>query len=464
MQRQIIIKLTTLLTFLLLTEITAASSLIVFVNREKQIDQHFISEYLPQIRQVAQQYKLDLKVTDGAQGVPAEVTVTPQIVFQNHLGRSFYVGRFSELSRLSNFIRTVRNNPQQQVKNSKENILTYQQGRSLTVLPVKITTLQHEISTENTIVDESAFESMLQKGFSRFNLEQSVNFTRTNRAFYLDVHPYLNSHNQLFLSYEIYSQFNCVEPLISKLAEPIEGALSNQEKLWQQLGTMLEDQVFEIIAQNLTGDGFTAVATETTTKAWPVVQNDGSTKGADAITLGTDWQYAEAVDAQTPIVQFNFFAPLDNYAGEVTNMKGQMRWTDRTSLSGSFQVSTKDVTMGEANYDKNVHRKYLKIFKYPRASFTFKNALIDLDEISEGQTQAYTVDGAFTMMKKTYPIKVKTSIEPFTGKDGSPMLLVTASFDVNIFEKFGINGPDGPDDAKKNMHFSTRFLMAKTRR
>ena len=456
MQQLKIIQFSTLL--MLLTSTVMANSLMVFVNRGQEIDQHFISEYLPQIREVATQYKLELQVIDETAGIPPEVTVTPQIVFQNQLGRSYYVGRFSELSRLSNFVRTVRNNPQQQAPNSREDILTYREGRSVTVLPVKITSLQYE-ATDQQAIDATRFSKLLTKGFSRFEVQPSVDFFRTNRAFYLDVHPYLDANEKLYLSYEIYSQFNCVEPLISQLSIPLSGDFTNQEQLWQQLGEVLENEVFKIIGNNVTGDGFSPIATDIATAPWPVVDPKGATVAQTSYELGTEWTFAGPVDAQTPIVQFNFFAPLDNYAGEVTNMTGSMNWTDRNLLSGDFEVSTKDVTMGEDNYDKNVHKKYLKVFKYPSASFRFKDAQIDLDAVSNGLPQAYTVGGSFTMMKKTYPIEVKTAIEPFTGEDSSPMLLVSASFDVNIFEKFSIKGPDGPDDAKRNMHFSTSFLM-----
>ena len=460
MQQRITRKLTTLLIALLLTAPVMAASLKVYLNREQKIDQHFATTYLPQIEEMARQYALELEIIDGAEALPAEITVTPQIVFENRLGRSFYVGRFSELSRLGNFIRTVRNNPQQQAENVKTDILTYRDGRSVTVLPIKITPLTTENGNDEASADaETKFMQLFQKGFEQFAVEASVNFSRTNRAFYLDVHPYANAAGQLFLSYEIYSQFNCVEPVLSQLSEPLVGDLSNPAAVWQKLAIKMEESVFDIISNNLAGDGFTAIPSTTTPTPWPKLNNDDNTTTTQSYTLGNDWTFGGAVDAQSPIVQFNFFAPLDNYAGEVTQMEGELHWEGRNQLSGAFEVNTRDVTMGEENYDKNVHKKYLKVFRYPKATFKFENAMIPLDDIANGTYQAYTVQGEFTMMKRTYPIDVKTSIEPFTGESGEAMLLVTASFDVNIFEKFSINGPDGPEDAKRNMHFSTRFLM-----
>ena len=62
MQQHTIIKittwLTTMLTLLLLTGTARANSLIVFVDRTQKIDQHFISEYLPQVKEIAEKYSL----------------------------------------------------------------------------------------------------------------------------------------------------------------------------------------------------------------------------------------------------------------------------------------------------------------------------------------------------------------------------------------------------------------------
>ena len=206
--------------------------------------------------------------------------------------------------------------------------------------------------------------------------------------------------------------------------------------------------VNQLIMEDLKGDGFSPVPTNTLNTNWPKVMASTDNKFTKTVTeLANQWQVDGALDMNTPIIQFNFFAPLDNYAGEVKKMDGEISWEGDQLLSGKFKVSTKDVTMGEATYDKNVHKKYLKVFRFPLASFKFQNAIVPISEIKNGPVKAFDIEGSFTMMKKSYPVIVKASLEPFTSETGETKLLLNVNFDVNIFEKFNINGPDGPEDA-----------------
>ncbi|MEL6558439.1 MAG: YceI family protein [Bacteroidota bacterium] len=449
------------LAFVILSTALFADNLVVFVNESQPIDKHFINTYLDEIKQLADQYQLDFILKNISDGAPDEITITPQIVFQKGEEKSFYVGRYSETSRLANFIRTVRNRTPKVKTQKKQNILTLRAEKAITVLPLKITALSGSGNVTQELKDQlNQTVVAFYNGFESFELEKEVTFTKTNRAFYLDIHPYISSDDSLFLSYEIYSQFNCVEPVISKLKQPISGLWTDQKALWKTLGTEMESVVMQLITSDLNGDGFSEVPANTNYSAWPESVVDNNRRILIPVSLTSrNWQVAGAFDAKTPLIQFNFFAPLDNYAGEVKKLKGNITWESDRILSGSFTVNTKDVTMGEATYDKNVHKKYLRVFRFPLASFSFKNAEVPLSAIIENPMQAYEIEGEFTMMKKSYPVRVKASFEPFTDENENTKLLVNVNFDVNIFEKFNINGPDGPADAKSNMHFAMTFLM-----
>lgn len=447
--------------FSILSSALLADNLVVFVNGSQAIDKHFIDTYLDEIKQLADQYQLAFILRDVSNGAPEEITITPQIVFQKGEEKSFYVGRYSETSRLANFIRTVRNRTPKVKTQIKQNILTLKSEKAVTVLPLKITALSSPEAVTRQWQDQLNETAVaFYNGFESFELVNEVIFTKTNRALYLDIHPYKSSDDSLFLSYEIYSQFNCVEPVISKLNEPVSGLWANQQVLWETLGRQMESDVMQLITTSLIGDGFSEVPANTNSSAWPESIVDNSIKILKPISLTSkNWQVAGALDDKTPLIQFNFFAPLDNYAGEVKKLTGNINWESDRFLSGSFTVNTKDVTMGEATYDKNVHKKYLKVFRFPLASFSFKNAEVPLAEIMKNPMQAYAIDGEFTMMKKSYPVRVKASFEPFTDEGEATKLLVNVNFDVNIFEKFNIIGPDGPVNAKSNMHFAMTFLM-----
>ena len=86
---------------------------IVFVQPgASAVDRTFQRDRLPEIRAIAEELGAALRVVDARRGAPAEVSLTPLIVYQNHRGRSIYQGRYSTAPRIRNLIRTARVAPQ----------------------------------------------------------------------------------------------------------------------------------------------------------------------------------------------------------------------------------------------------------------------------------------------------------------------------------------------------------------
>ena len=123
-----------LFVFLLLPPYTHAASeteqLIVFVQPDaSEVEKAFRERRLPEIRKLAEAMGVSVHVVDARKGSPAEVGITPLIVYQNHRGRSIYQGRTNTPQRIRNFIRTSRFVPQEKEPNRREDIPILQEGR-----------------------------------------------------------------------------------------------------------------------------------------------------------------------------------------------------------------------------------------------------------------------------------------------------------------------------------------------
>ncbi|MEM1407776.1 MAG: YceI family protein [Bacteroidota bacterium] len=440
------------------------AQIVVFVDASKELDRNFMEEYYDSMVETAQGLEIDIVKFDVKNGAPEEITITPQIIFQNKFGRSFYIGRYAELSRFKVFLRTVARNPQTDKSNLKTEIMTYINGRSTTALPVKITELTGSFSGNKKEFHGKALAA-LYSGFEKFALKAQLDFKRTNRLFYLDVHPFVSEEGKLYLSYEIYSQFNCVVPVYSRLSSPFVAEFTDYENAFRQLAKILEGEVFRISQTSTIGDGFTPVAKTTAVTTWESLglalkKGEGSIQaGRIAIeNIGDNWRVMGEIDKLTPIVQFNFYAPLDNYAGEVKQLAGTLNWNDNL-LSGRFVVDTRDVTMGEETYDKNVHKKHIKVKRFPGASFVFEDFKWHRNDILTPDAGARLISGTFSFMGKEQEIEATTQIVPVVEKNNEVRLLITSEFDLNVYEHSKVDGPDGPKDARENMQFKLNFVM-----
>lgn len=440
---------------------TGDQQLIIFTQVE---DTFFVKNTLPKIMDLAKNKKIVVKLQDAKNGLPEGINATPCLVYQNALGRSIYAARYTEFSTIENFIRTSRVVPQQQVVNEKRDVLAMQQGRLQVIAALKITALQGEKlngfdENEFQVFAKKTIDSVMQK----FDNQLLVNLSKTDRVFYFDLHPYLDKQGELFLTYEIYSQFSCIQPIFSRLNLPVHGDWRYRNILLAKVAEIVETEILRQLKQSKNGDALSPVSNETPIKTWSELNLDlpKSTSTNNVVSSDTplkkNWTYAGAIDPDVPALQFRFMSPLDRYVGEVKRLKGDLQLNDNQQLiSGFFEVETNSVTMGIPDFDEKIHKKYIKAPKFPKATFRF-NDLQNLPKIAWNKTTSCEVYGDFTMVGKTKKVAMQTQLTPTMADNGEILLLVQATFSLNITDDFGINGPDGPEIAKKTMNFNLNF-------
>lgn len=441
-----------------------AEELIIF---SQAADQHFLEYTLPKIAAYCKEKGIRLMEKNVHEGTPENIVSTPAIIYQNYRGRSIYTSRYAEFSTIKNFIRTSRVVPQSEGKIQAREVLIWQNGRTKIAAKTKITDLKgkHSAKIQQTDFQDQA-QKALAKGMNRFVQQQETSLSKTDRVFYLDMHPYQDATGKCYLSLELYSKFSCKTPVFTNLSQPLIGTVDHFEALFEQAGLIFQQEIIHQMTASKIGDAFTPIATNIAVVTWKAL--DVALPPAPVIdlnlvdipkTLPTDWVFKSAIDEETPIVQFRFIAPLDRYVGEIRKIDGRLKLTPQQALeSGNFVADMQSLTMGMEDFDKNVLGKYIKAYKFPASSFTFSNA-VQSPALKIGETTFIKINGLFKLMKKEQPVEVSAQITPIIGVDGDIVLQVSAAFFLNVVDDFGIKGPDGPSPARKMMSFDLNFLM-----
>lgn len=459
-----------IINFLLLLSIscvgfTQKEQLIVFA--QKHMDVCFTQAHLPDIRSFAASEDIEFIERDITEGLPPEITTTPAIIFQNGKGRSIYAGRYAELNTIQNFVRTARLRATQTVNLQRQNIFLWADGRAKIAVSVKLTSLiGPELHQVDTIGFYARALQAMEKRMQLFQWTRTVELKRTDRSFYLDLHPYINEEGQLFLGMAIFSQFNCITPLFQNFEQIMPGPFATFEQLFERVGEQLERLIQEQLKQSTIGDAYSAIPASIPAVSWktiglslPALEENKYCAISSDQSLPKNWEYAGAIDAKIPTVQFRFMEPLERYSGEMRKMQGNLKLNNEGLIeSGYFEVDTRSMTMGMESLDKKVLKSYLKAKRFPKSSFRFINTQ-GLNTLRWGMTSSLAIEGIFYLMKYKKRIVVKAMITPLVDELGNPLLSVQANFELNITDDFGIAGPDGPDPAKKMLLFNLNFLM-----
>ncbi|MEM7036259.1 MAG: YceI family protein [Bacteroidota bacterium] len=445
--------------------------LVVFVDQNgSSVTQDFQENYMPRIDSLAKAQGLQVKVQQVANGAPADVKYTPSIFFQNFRGRSLYVGRYHYVDKLKTFIRTVKRLPQQKVDNEKHDVLVWKKGRATVYSPVKITDIKGDVPEG---FDQEKFKQAalkaLEKGASEYKLHSTFNAQREHRAMYMAFYPYRGTDGQLFISMEMYSQFNCIVPVFRRFDAPLEGTWRGYKKAFAQAGKEMEAEMLKQLASVEKGDGLLPVMPDAG-KNWADLglnlpeppANAAATAVDPNMKLAQKWTVDGPVEAGVPLINFHFLAPVDYYAGEITEMEGRLELGPKASVAnalGKFTVPMEALTMGDESLDHSVHN-IIAIADHPKASFTFqKMNFVEQENLTFGMMTQFSVKGEMDFYGVKAPIDVAAQMEPVLNEAGEPRLQVYATFELRLKERYDIDGPDGPDPAKDTMKFYLNFLL-----
>ncbi len=445
--------------------------MVVFLGDAKNpVEKDFKEKYLPQIKEMAKTQGISVTEKNIVKGAPEQVKFTPAIFFQNHLGRSLFIGRYQNIDKVRTFVRTVSRMPQGQATNEKHDVLVWEKERARIYSPIKLTPLDGVIPPG---FDQAAFHKAgleaLAKGASNAQLQALFTAQRNDRAMYLALYPYHGTDGKFFLSAEMYSQFNCIEPIMKRFDKPFEGTYAAWQKVLEEAGGVLQAEVFKQLASTTKGDGLVPVPAKTLTKTWeelglnlPKAPEGAAANAASNVKLGTSWEFAGPVEPGAPVLNFSFLAPVDNYAGEIKVLFGDLEFSDGPNIEntiGKFGIETASLTMGDFGLDSHV-KEMIAMLEHPKAFFTFEKMLsMEQPKLAFGTLTQFALRGELDFMGIKSPIDVTAQMEPVLDDQGAARISVYASFSLRLKEKYQIDGPDGPSPSNDTMQFFLNFLL-----
>lgn len=448
-----------------------SGQLIVFVQPESSpVSDYFRQHALPEIRKLAGTMDVSMHEVDARAGSPAEVSLTPLIVYQNYRGRSIYQGRTTTPARIRNFMRTSRFVPQGKELNRRENTPVWTRGRSRVWAPLKVAPVSGK---KPAGYDHEAFVATALKniaqGFEKFRMQKAVELSRADRGFYMDFNPWLSDDGTLYLTVVVFSQFDCKAPVFSK---KIIGPWKQREDLFRRAAGTGEDAVVRIAADPASGDSFEPVKTSTPRKTWeqigfplPPAPKVKTARTDFSAEVPRNWVLAESGPDDPPMIQFRFPPPLDNYAGEVKSGRGEISLPENRLVdgaSGFIEIDTRgNITMGDPRLDEAITGSImLYAKKFPAARFDVEKISGDGKPIAYGRLSPAFVAGRFTLKGKSIPLTSMTQIEPVMAAEGRPHLLVSGKFKIDL-RTFDIEGADGPAPARHTLRFDLNLILKK---
>jgi len=452
-----------------LAALVAAAHVVVFRQDGSLAERDFEAKALPRLRELAAGRGIAVELRDAKLGAPAEIHTTPSIVYQDAQGRSIYRGRYSDLDRVAQFLRTVAASPLANAETPQDEMAVWRRGRAAVIAPIKITPLSGTIPARH---DEQAFAQRARRailsGFTRFRTAVKVVSGPSDRAFYMDFHPYRDAAGKLFVSTAIYSGFNCVDPVFRGFDEPVAGDWSNLDDVFRRAGKMLEDRVAQLSVSSEIGDAYDPVPSEAPKASWESLglalpkATGVAVKRSAAIAIPPRLVVDEARASDPPRLEFRFAPPLDTYNGEVRVLSGAIVLNDRSRLRGAtgrLEADTASVTMGNKTLDAELRGSMLKVDAYPRATFVLDPVEAADGALTPGAPTPFTATGRLEMLGKAVPLSVSAQAEPGLAEDGTPRLDVRAKFRVRVGAAFGLKGPDGPSPANDTLEFDVRLSL-----
>jgi len=461
------------LAFVLTAPLSAQNGelLLFFQAGDNVVTQDFKDVHAPKIREMAEAQGISVKEIALKDEVPELIHFTPAIVFQNHLGRSLYVGRYHYVDKIKTFIRTVKRMPQREAVNKKHDVVVWENGRTTIVTPVKVTDLTGELPKN---FDQAEFHkkalAAIDKGMDKYNFQEHYDAVRTDRLMYTALYPYRSEDGKLFISTEVYSQFNCVDPVYKEFDEPVSGNWKDWEKVFAEAGKMLQGKIIEQLESVERGDGLVALEKGVKVKSFdkmghPLPEKpEGLSQDFSAVdvTLANTWKMAGPISDEVPVVAFAFLPPLDYYAGEINKVNGTLKLGADRSVDGSiaaFTATLKDLTMGDESLDEHIG-EMIDLIDYPEATFTFKSInVLDQPQINWGAVTQFMVEGSLDFKGIQAPLSVSAQLEPVLTEAGEQRLQVFASFRLPLRKNYDVEGPDGSKEASDNLDFQLNFLL-----
>lgn len=393
------------------------------------------------------------------QGFPVEITSTPAYAYQSSKGRAIYSGRHDSAEAIGQFIRRSQVEPKKMVADEKLDVLVRQRGRQHIALPIKLTSpTGNEAPAELPERLQRQITASLQS-VSGFKQRPDVTLTALDRRIYLDLHPFRKADGSYAISYALFSQFDCHNPVSDNFGKPV--MLRNDDGIdVEKLALAITADLKKMLDANA---GFVPrpVGTAVSVSDWSaigfalspeVASNQPTESFRTPVSVMGDYRAALSTD-DPPGLYFSFPSPLDRYSGEVRELTANFDFdTQVSAVSGSVTLPVASIATGSGSLDTYVLGDILRSGKFSTASLVFDQVVL-AGNWFPGVAKKASIPASLTVRGKTFPVTIAASFTP----NEAGLLSVIADFELDFKAIFNSPGPDGPDDIRRRLGFQAAF-------
>lgn len=242
--------------------------LIIFLQHGRSMTEDFKRNVLPEIEDYAKQKNIQMEILDARDGAPADIKLTPAIVYQDHRNRSVFRGRYRKTNQLTAFIDSATKSSQTEVADFQENTPTWNIGRATLTAPLKMMALTGKVPEDfnQEAFNREAYQSIIA-GMQYFSLNDKADISRYSKAFHMEFYPEKTKDGLLLVTMKLYSEFDPEHPVFETKI-PSGGEWKEQDAVFRKAGNRIEKALVAQISNWDNGDGFDTLSDKTPVKSW----------------------------------------------------------------------------------------------------------------------------------------------------------------------------------------------------
>jgi hypothetical protein len=458
-------------------QLAFSNELVIFLGASDLGSNDLKDNYSSKIIDIAKKQKVQLKIITVDTKLPESVKFLPSLYFQNHKGRSLYLGRYTNTEKLEKFIQTKKLIPTKNQTSNIENSITLEKNNFKMFVRLKITDLAGALPTDfDQVKFKREAKSYILSSFNDLKANNNSIQETGDRTIYFDIYPWRGPGNTLAVKIAIYSQFDCHSPIYSS-SKALTGQFENMEQVLSSITKDFEVKLKELLEFSKNGDAinFNLSQERVSWKKFglplPVKPSGHTDIDLNTLKLSKKWQHTKIESDNMPAaVYFNFPAPLDHYQGHFTKSTSELTLTEGDTETDHKKLSFKDVkgsgTVTIANLDMG--NQYLNESaistinsQEKTAELQFKNVnfLENNTDLRFGEIFPVTGSGFLTMKGKTIPVFLRGDAGLILNEESKPRLFISFKYRVNINSNFEISGPDNSTESNNLIDYNIIMEM-----
>lgn len=448
------------LLFMLLTSalsVGQTEKLLIFISdtTHSYADREFVKSYLPSLREYAMTDEVEVVIRPAAQGVLPSTTCTPAIYFYTGRELKYYNGRYKELNRIQNFIRSSRSIPLSEATDTISHCYTLRDGKMHYTMPIKVSPVTGK--GKNLGMVRGSLDRLFQKDFSGASYQSQATHPYFGRKYYFDFHPYVNG-KYVYISVEVYSEFHCKEPIYSS-PSPLVAKADEVVNLVLSAKRAALHAMFQNIDHGQYGDAHQVIPTDHPSLSLESLDIQvGSTQNTNQAPfpdqLPDHWVFEKALNPKTPIIQFGI--PNTIYIGEINELSADLRLSTMQGFATALQ---RTLFMGDQGLEESVRERILTD-QFPSSTLRLNQVIKEPNTpINRYQTYEYLLQGELSFVGKTIDEEVLLRLTPFVDQDNVLKLYCNAEFKLLLQRQFGIESGVGDGVEEDTVEFYLNFVM-----